>query len=88
MLFDGAYRHNLEKAVGEIIILSPRKGEVINKGITLKDSYSNNNTKYSTLVHGLKECINLGVKLLSIKGDALLVVKQLQGVGLQKLKVI
>ena len=53
---------------------------VIRKGINLNDVHSNNEVEYATLIFGLKQCINLGVKLLSIKGDALLVVRQIQGI--------
>ena len=43
------------------------------------DAHSNNEAEYSTLEASLHICIKHGVKRLSIKGDALLVVKQVSG---------
>ena len=80
LYFDGAYRRQLGKAAGGIIILSPSKEVIMKKGTTLKDAHSNNEAEYFTLIFGLNECIKLGIQRLSIKGDALLVVRQIQGI--------
>ena len=80
LYFDGAYRRQLGKAARGIIILSPSKEVIMKKGTTLKDAHSNNEAEYFTLIFGLNECIKLGIQRLSIKGDALLVVRQIQGI--------
>ena len=43
------------------------------------DAHSNNELEYSTLEAGLQICIKHGVRQLCIRGDALLVVKQVLG---------
>ena len=54
LYFDGAYRRQLGKAAGGIIILSPSKEVIMKKGITLKDAHSNNEAEYFTLIFGLE----------------------------------
>ncbi|MCO5596995.1 hypothetical protein L7F22_051067 [Adiantum nelumboides] len=44
------------------------------------DSVSNNESEFDILILGLKACISRGIKRLMVKGDALLVVKQVMGV--------
>ena len=43
-------------------------------------AHSNNEAEYSTLEAGLHICLKHGVRRLSIRGDSLLVVKQVLGV--------
>ena len=43
------------------------------------DAHNNNEAEYSTLEEDLHICIKHGVRRLCIKGDALLVVKQVLG---------
>ncbi|WP_129259335.1 reverse transcriptase-like protein [Enterobacter cloacae complex sp. GF14B] len=44
------------------------------------DAHSNNEAEYATLEAGLHICLKHGIRRLSLKGDALLVVKQVLGV--------
>ncbi|MCO5595910.1 hypothetical protein L7F22_049961 [Adiantum nelumboides] len=79
LLFDGAYRRQRNKAAGGFVILNEEKKEVLKKGIQLHLAHSNNEAKYATLKAGLEECKSMGIRRLMVKGDALLIVKQVQG---------
>ncbi|MCO5566806.1 hypothetical protein L7F22_020487 [Adiantum nelumboides] len=79
LLFDGAYRRQRNKAAGGFVILNEEKKEVLKKGIPLHIAHSNNEAEYATLKADLEECKSMGIKRLMVKGDALLIVKQVQG---------
>ncbi|MCO5552362.1 hypothetical protein L7F22_005873 [Adiantum nelumboides] len=79
LLFDGAYRRQRNKAAGGSVILNEEKNEVLKKGIQLHLARSNNEAEYATLKAGLEEWKSMGVKRLMVKGDALLIVRQVQG---------
>ncbi|MCO5586553.1 hypothetical protein L7F22_040494 [Adiantum nelumboides] len=79
VLFDGAYRRQRNKAAGRFVILNEEKKEVLKKGIQLHLVHSNNEAEYATLKAGLEECKSMGIKRLMVKGDALLIVRQVQG---------
>ena len=55
------------------------KGKLVCKQGFKVDAHSNNEAEYSTLEASLHICIKHGVKRLCIKGDSLLVVKQVLG---------
>ncbi|MCO5606411.1 hypothetical protein L7F22_060599 [Adiantum nelumboides] len=78
LLFDGAYRRQRNKAAGGFFILNEEKKEVLKKGIQLHLARSNNEAEYATLKAGLEECKSMGIKRLMVKGDALLIVRQVQ----------
>ncbi|MCO5609839.1 hypothetical protein L7F22_064071 [Adiantum nelumboides] len=79
LLFDGAYRRQSNKAAGGFVILNEEKKEVLKKGIQLHLAHSNNEAEYATLKAGLEECNSMGIRRLMVKGDALLIVRQVQG---------
>ncbi|MCO5549882.1 hypothetical protein L7F22_003356 [Adiantum nelumboides] len=79
LLFDGAYRRQRNKAAGGFVILNEEKKEVLKKGIQLHLVHSNNEAEYATLKSGLEECKSMGIRRLMVKGDALLIVRQVQG---------
>ncbi|MCO5571283.1 hypothetical protein L7F22_025021 [Adiantum nelumboides] len=79
LLFDGAYRRQRNKATGGFVILNEEKKEVLKKGIQLHLAHSNNEADYATLKAGLEECKSMGIRRLMVKGDALLIVRQVQG---------
>ncbi|MCO5587812.1 hypothetical protein L7F22_041764 [Adiantum nelumboides] len=79
LLFDGAYRRQSNKAAGGFVILNEEKKEVLKKGIQLHLAHSNNEAEYATLKAGLEECKSMGIRRLMVKGDALLIVRQVQG---------
>ncbi|MCO5597494.1 hypothetical protein L7F22_051572 [Adiantum nelumboides] len=67
------------QASGGIALYDPEGKLVCKKGFKL-DAHSNNEAEYATLEAGLHICLKHGVKRLCIRGDALLVVKQVLGV--------
>ncbi|MCO5601693.1 hypothetical protein L7F22_055816 [Adiantum nelumboides] len=79
LLFDGAYRRQRNKAAGGFVILNEEKKEVLKKGIQLHLAHSNNEAEYATLKAGLEECKSMGIRRIMVKGDALLIVRQVQG---------
>ncbi|MCO5573295.1 hypothetical protein L7F22_027064 [Adiantum nelumboides] len=79
LFFDGAYRRQRNKAAGGFVILNEEKKEVLKKGIQLHLAHSNNEAEYATLKAGLEECKSMGIKRLMVKGDALLIVRHVQG---------
>ncbi|MCO5610893.1 hypothetical protein L7F22_065136 [Adiantum nelumboides] len=79
LLFDGAYHRQRNKAASEFVILAEEKKEVLKKGIQLNLAHSNNEAEYATLKAGLEECKSMGIKRLMVKGDALLIVRHVQG---------
>ncbi|MCO5602598.1 hypothetical protein L7F22_056732 [Adiantum nelumboides] len=79
LFFDGAFRRATSKAGGGFVLLSP-KGEVVaREQVILEGSTSNNEAEYDVLINGLKMCLAQGIQCLMVKGDALLIVKQILG---------
>ena len=83
LYFDGSYRKSHDAASGGIALYDPEGKLVCKQGFKL-DAHSNNEAKYATLEAGLHICLKHGIRRLSIKGDALLVVKQVLGVWKSK----
>ncbi|MCO5559836.1 hypothetical protein L7F22_013440 [Adiantum nelumboides] len=50
------------------------------KHVKLSDSTSNNEAEYDILLHGLQVCVSLKIWRLMVKGDVLLIVKQILGI--------
>ncbi|MCO5603201.1 hypothetical protein L7F22_057348 [Adiantum nelumboides] len=50
------------------------------KHVKLPDSMSNNEAEYDILLHGLQVCVSQKIRRLMVKGDALLIVKQILGI--------
>ena len=75
MHFDGSYSRS-GKGVG-IVIKSPSAQE-FTFAYRLKFDATNNVAEYEALLLGLEICKDMGVKLLSIKGDSDLVVSQVK----------
>ena len=76
MNFDGAYSR-VGKEVG-IFITSP-KGKVFNFAFRLEFEATNNVAEYEALLLGIEIPKDMGIKLLSIKGDSDLIVQQVRG---------
>ena len=78
MHFDGLYMKSLYKATcGCVIIYS--KGKLIQKEGVHLASRSNNEAKYAALCEGLHAALKLRIQRLMIKGDSMLIVKQVLG---------
>ncbi|MCO5594243.1 hypothetical protein L7F22_048270 [Adiantum nelumboides] len=78
LLFDGAYCRQRNKMAGGFVILNEEKKEVLTRGIQLHLAHSNNEAKYATLKVSLDKWKSMGIKRLMVKGDALLIVRQVQ----------
>ena len=76
MNFDGAYSR-AGKGVG-IVITSP-KGKVFNFSFKLEFEATNNVAQNEALLLGIEIVKDMGIKLLSIKGDSDLIVQQVKG---------
>ncbi|MCO5559843.1 hypothetical protein L7F22_013447 [Adiantum nelumboides] len=83
LYFDGSYRRSHDAASGGIVVYDARGNLVRKQGLKF-DAKSNNEAEYMALEGGLHICLQMGIKRLQIKGDALLVVKQVSGVWKNK----
>ena len=83
MFFDGSYRKSHDAASGGMVLYDP-KGKLVCKRGFVVNAHSNNEAEYATLEIGLQICLKHGVQRLCIRGDALLVVKQVLGVWKSK----
>ncbi|MCO5578335.1 hypothetical protein L7F22_032176 [Adiantum nelumboides] len=80
LFFDGAFRRATGKAGGGLVLVN-QEGEVVMKEqVTLDGSTSNNEAEYDILISGLKICLAQKIRRLMVKGDALLIVKQILGI--------
>ena len=79
MFFDGSYRKSHDVASGGIVLYDPQQNLICKKDFVV-NAHSNNEAKFSTLEIGLQICLKNGVRRLCIRGDSLLVVKQVLGV--------
>ena len=76
MNFDATYSRD-RKGVG-VVITSP-KGKIFNCVFKLEFYATNNVVEYEALLLGIEIAKDMGIKLLSIKGDSYLVVQQIKG---------
>ena len=83
LFFDGSYRKSHDAASRGIALYDPEGKLVCKRGYNV-DAHSNNEAECATLEVGLHICIKYGVRRLCIRGDALLVVKQVLGVWKSK----
>ncbi|MCO5571567.1 hypothetical protein L7F22_025311 [Adiantum nelumboides] len=83
LYFDGSYRRRHNAASGEIVVYDAEGNLVRKQGLKL-DAKSNNEAEYMALEGGLHIFLQMGIKRLQIKGDTLLVVKQVLGVWKNK----
>ena len=80
LFFDGAYRRASGK-VGIVLVLLNPQGEIeMHEHVVLPKSLSNNEAEYDILILGLRACISRRISRLMVKGDALLIVKQVLGI--------
>ena len=83
LFFDGSYRESHDAASGGIALYDPEGKLICKKGFKLA-AHSNNEAECATLEAGLHICLKHGIRRVCIKGDALLVVKQVLGVWKSK----
>ncbi|MCO5586789.1 hypothetical protein L7F22_040731 [Adiantum nelumboides] len=80
LFFDGAFGRATGKAGGGLVLVNPKGEVVIKEQVTLDGSTSNNEAEYDILISGLKICLAQKIRRLMVKGDALLIVKQILGI--------
>ncbi|MCO5582572.1 hypothetical protein L7F22_036470 [Adiantum nelumboides] len=80
LFFDGAFRRAIGKAGGGLVLVSPKGDVVVREQVILEGSTSNNEAEYDVLINGLKMCLAQGIQYLMVKGDVLLIVKQILGI--------
>ncbi|MCO5575355.1 hypothetical protein L7F22_029155 [Adiantum nelumboides] len=80
LFFDGAFRRATGKAGGGLVLVNPEGEVVMKEQVTLDGSTSNNEAEYDILISGLKICLAQKIRKLMVKGDALLIVKQILGI--------
>ncbi|MCO5589523.1 hypothetical protein L7F22_043491 [Adiantum nelumboides] len=77
-------KRGTSKATGKAgggLVLHDSNGEVVmKKHVKLPDSTSNNEAEYDILLHGLQVCVSQKIWRLMVKGNALLIVKQILGI--------
>ncbi|MCO5605422.1 hypothetical protein L7F22_059606 [Adiantum nelumboides] len=80
LFFDGAFRRATGKARGGLFLVNPVGEVVMKEQVTLDGSTSNNEAEYDVLISGSKICLAQKIRRLMVKGDALLIVKQILGI--------
>ncbi|MCO5555233.1 hypothetical protein L7F22_008777 [Adiantum nelumboides] len=83
LFFDGSYKKSHNEASEGIVIYEPQGNLVTKRGLKIT-AQSNNEAEYATLEKGLQLCLELGIQRVKVKGNALLVVKQVLGVWQSK----
>lgn len=76
--FDGCSKANPGIAGAGAVIYKFNK-EISTKIQFVGNNSTNNVAEYTGLIIGLKEAINLGIKVLTVEGDSMLVIKQMKG---------
>lgn len=49
------------------------------KKMSISDEYTNNMTEYTALIHGLSECLAIGVTHVTVVMDSQLIIRQVKG---------
>ncbi|MCO5590992.1 hypothetical protein L7F22_044968 [Adiantum nelumboides] len=78
LYFDGAFKRSINKGAAGYVFFD-KNGIEVWFGSQEVDVNSNNEAEYASLCVGLNECIKRHVKKLLIKGDSMLVIRQIQG---------
>ncbi|MCO5571077.1 hypothetical protein L7F22_024809 [Adiantum nelumboides] len=78
LYFDGAFKRSINKGAASYVFFD-KNGVEGWFGSQEVDVKSNNEAEYAGLCVGLNECIKRHVKRLLIKGDSMLVIRQIQG---------
>ena len=89
MMFDGGSRGNPGKSGCGFVIYQNEKA--LCEGSEYLGIHTNNYAEYMGLILGLKQANSLGIKKMIVKGDSLLVIKQLRGeykVNSESLKIL
>ena len=78
LFFDGCSKNNPGKS-GSGAVIYKNDIEIWCKSQFIGLKQTNNYAEYMGLIIGLEEAINKGIKHITVKGDSLLVIKQVKG---------
>ena len=78
LFFDGCSKGNPGKA-GAGAVLYKNEVEIWNKAYYISDKQTNNYAEYTGLIIGLEEAVKQNIASLQVKGDSLLVIRQMKG---------
>jgi probable phosphoglycerate mutase len=78
LFFDGCSKGNPGPA-GSGAVLYQGNTEIWAKSIFVGNNSTNNVAEYTGLIIGLHEAVNKNIKELTVKGDSMLVIKQMKG---------
>ena len=78
MYFDGCSKGNPGEA-GAGAVIYHNRDEIWSASVYVGDKKTNNVAEYTGMIIGLTEAINRNIKQLSVKGDSMLVIKQMKG---------
>ena len=62
-----------------MVVYDPLGNKVYSQGKVLESSLSNNEVEYQALISRLEWCVSNGINRLNVYGDALLLMKQING---------
>ncbi len=74
--FDGGANPNPGPCAGAFVVYNSKTNEIILEGGKFMEHGTNNVGEYTGLLEGLKNCLENGIKDISVKGDSNLVVQQ------------
>lgn len=77
LTFDGACKGNPGHGSSAFILYN--KGKIVHKGGQYFEKTTNNRAEYCGVLLGLKYATAIGIKRLSVKGDSMLAINQLNG---------
>lgn len=83
LYFDGSSKNNPGRGgAGAVLYQKNDKedAEIFALSHFVGENVTNNAAEYTGLIIGLAECLKIGIKNLSVKGDSLLVIQHMRGV--------
>ena len=78
LFFDGCSKGNPGRA-GAGAVIYKNQVEIYSESLFVGEKKTNNVAEYNGLLLGLREAVARGVKKLAVKGDSLLIIKQMNG---------
>lgn len=78
LYFDGGSRGNPGKAGAGAVIYDPYKNEIFQGIFPIQEIQTNNFAEYTGLIQGMRNASLKGINRLIVRGDSLLVIKQMR----------
>lgn len=79
LYFDGCSKGNPGRAGAGAVLYDDTGSEVFAESVFVGYRATNNESEYTGLILGLNEALKLGTKELLVRGDSMLVIRQMQG---------